>query len=119
LLARGVERGDEAGGGVARAGVPAPGLVFVAVRIGELLGPETPAQPPPLHVGQVLEQLGRSPAGRQAARPEFRIRQAVDLADDDRPVVVEEAQQQFFRVAELSSRPGLCTTVLTLVSSRA
>jgi hypothetical protein len=35
----------------------------------------------------------------------LRIRQAIDLADDDRPVIVQEAQQQFFRVVELA--PGL------------
>jgi hypothetical protein len=39
------------------------------------------------------------------ARPQFRIRQTVDLADDDGPVIVQEAQQQFFRIAKLA--PGL------------
>ncbi len=58
LLASGVKFGDEAGGDVAWPGVPAPRLVFVPERIGELLGAESPAQPPPLHVGQLADAYG-------------------------------------------------------------
>ena len=78
LLPGGVKFGDEAGGGVAWPGMPAPGLVFVPKRIGELLGAESPAQPPPLHVGQCLSiSSGVQPDGKRLARSSASVRPAI------------------------------------------
>jgi hypothetical protein len=61
-----VEVGEQ---GLQRLGRPdIPALVPpVGPRVLDVSARETPLQPAPLHVTQVLEQLERSPAGRQPA----------------------------------------------------
>jgi hypothetical protein len=58
----------------------------------------------------MLDQLQRSPAGWQAAGPQVFVRQAVDLSDDRRSVVVQVTEQQFLRIAELAARFMRCTS---------
>src|SRR4029453_14828718 len=104
-----MQSGHEVGHRLLRAYPPASVSILVTVWRSKLFGGETPLEPPLLHVDEMLEQLQRGPARWQAAGPQVYVRQAVDLPDDRRSVVVQVTEQQFLRIAELTARFMRCT----------
>ena len=104
------QSGDQVCHRLLRAYPPASVRILVTPWRRNLFGGETPLEPPLLHVDEMLDQLQRSPARWQAAGPQVFVRQAVDLSDDRRSVVVQVTEQQFLRIAELAARFMHCTS---------
>ena len=86
------EVGEQGVGGVA--GSKGPAVVgAVGPGVGEVLALEAPLEPAALDVTQVLEQLKRGPAGREAAAGQFGRGQRLDLVGQAGAEIVEVADE--------------------------
>jgi hypothetical protein len=85
--------------------VPAIALA-VGPRVTDVTALEAPLEPAQLDIAQVLDQLERGPAGRQAAAAEFGGGQGFELAGQLGPEVVEVAAEDLGARAGRSRRFG-------------
>jgi hypothetical protein len=99
------QAGQQAGQGLVGTDPPAA-VVLVAPRVANVAALEAPLQPAQLDVAQVLGQLKRDPAGRQAAAAEFGGGQRLELGGQPGPEVVQVAQEDLGARRGRSGRLG-------------
>jgi hypothetical protein len=94
-----VQVGQQARQGLLGSDVPAA-LLVIGPRVGEVAALEAPLEPAQLDVAQVLGQLQRRPAGRQAAAGQLGGGQRLQLGGQPGAEVVQVAEE------DLGARAG-------------